>query len=240
MNAILRHNIHQVQADLFVPGGGRPRTLNESNCTEFLNSEGKPTARAIVEGANLYLTPQARQFLETRGVLIVKDSSANKGGVICSSFEVLCSLVLSEAQFLQEKPILVEQILVIIQDKARQEAKLLLTTHQETGEPLTIISDRISEKINHYKDQLLAHLETITLSHDPHDPLVRALLKYAPPLLRTKYQKQLLSEVPDIHKKAVIACHIASTLIYSRGLSWAPSVADILPLIIEDPSIIGD
>lgn len=240
MNAILRHNVHQVQADLFVPGGGRPRTLNENNYKDFLNSEGKPTARAIVEGANLYLTPLARQSLEKLGVLIIKDSSANKGGVICSSFEVLCSLVLSEEQFLQEKNILVPQILKIIEEKARQEAKLLLKTHQETGESLSLISDQISERINHYKDQLFAHLQTVSLSNDLNDPLVRTLLKYAPPLLRAKYPHQLLSEVPDIHKKAIIACHIASTLIYSRGLQWGPSVADILPLIIEDPAIVGE
>ena len=49
------------------------------------------------------------------GVLIIKDSSANKGGVICSSFEVLFSLALSEEEFLKEKPTIVAEILEIIQ-----------------------------------------------------------------------------------------------------------------------------
>ena len=31
MNHLLRHNVHQTKADIFIPGGGRPRTLNDYN-----------------------------------------------------------------------------------------------------------------------------------------------------------------------------------------------------------------
>lgn len=240
MNSLLRHNVHQVKADVFIPGGGRPRTLNENNWRDFLDSAGKPTSRAIIEGANLYLTPEARHHLEELGVLIIKDSSANKGGVICSSFEVLCSLVLSEEEFLKEKPTLVAEILEIIKGKATEEGKLLLTTHQETGAELTDISEWISTRINLYKDELLAYLQRVTLSNDPQDPLVRCLIHHAPPLIRTKYQQRLLQEVPDVHKKAIIASHIASRVVYYRGLKWAPSIVDVLPLIAQDPLVIGD
>ena len=85
MNLLYRNNVHQVKTDVFVPGGGRPRTLNETNYISFLDETGKPTSKAIVEGANLYLTPGARRALEKLGVLIFKDSSCNKGGFICSS-----------------------------------------------------------------------------------------------------------------------------------------------------------
>ena len=159
--------------------------------------------------------------------------------MICSSFEVLCSLVLPEEEFLKEKPILVEQILEIIKQRAREEGKLLLKTHQETGAALTDISEWISERINLYKDQLLTYLQTIVLSNDPQDPLMRCLINHAPPLIRTKYQQRLLSEVPDVHKKAIIACHIASRIVYYRGLKWSPSIVDVLPLITQDPLIIG-
>lgn len=240
MNSLLRHHVHSVKADVFIPGGGRPRTLNENNIKDFLDSLGQPTARAIIEGANLYLTPWARRSLEKMGVLIIKDSSANKGGVICSSFEVLASLVLSEEAFLQEKEKIVQQILEIIQKRAREEAKILLKTHEETHGFLTDISEWISERINLYKDQLLTHLSPLSLSKDPKDPLIRCLLNYCPPLLRDKYQEQLLFEVPDIHKKAIIACHIASRLVYYRGLNWSPSLVDILPLVTKDPLIVGD
>ncbi|MBS0620965.1 MAG: NAD-glutamate dehydrogenase [Verrucomicrobia bacterium] len=240
MNHLLRHNVHQTKADVFIPGGGRPRTLNENSVKDFLDPTGKPTARAIVEGANLYLTPWARRSLEKLGVLIIKDSSANKGGVTCSSFEVLTSLALSEEEFLKEKKTIVAEILEIIRAHAREEAHLMLATHKETGAFLTDISEWISEKINLYKDQLIAYLQGETLSNDPKDPLIRGLLKYCPPILRDRYQKRVLLEVPDVHKKAVIACHIASRLVYYRGLEWSPTLVDILPLIATDPHIVGD
>jgi len=239
MNQLLRQNVHQTKTDMFIPGGGRPRTLNDSNVKDFLDPTGKPSSRAIVEGANLYLTPFARRSLEQLGVLIIKDSSANKGGVICSSFEVLSGLVLSEEEFLQEKPELMKEILEIIKKRSQEEAQRMLKTHQETGAFLTDISEWISERINTFTYQLLENFEKITLSENPHDPLIRCLLNYAPPLLRKKYTKRLLSEVPDIHKKAIIACYLASRLVYLRGLHWHPSIVDVLPLLLKDEEIIG-
>jgi glutamate dehydrogenase len=239
MNYLLRHNVHQVKADIFIPGGGRPRTLNEANFKDFLDEAGKPTAKAIVEGANLYLTPLARRALEKLGTLIIKDSSSNKGGVICSSFEVLSSLCLNEKEFLAEKPALVQEILEIIGKRAKEEAQLLLRSHQTSQAFLTDISEWISERINSYMYELLDYLQPITLSNDPSDPLIRALLNYCPPLLRQNYTQRILKEIPDIHKKAIIACHIASRLVYHRGLGWSPSVVDVLPLIAQDPYIVG-
>lgn len=240
MNHLFRHNLHKVKTDIFIPGGGRPRTLNEQNYTDFLDETGRPTSKAIIEGANLYLTPQARRALEKLGVLIIKDSSANKGGVICSSLEVLTGLVLSEKEFLKEKPKLMPEILGLIEQKARDEAKLLLTTHATSGAFLTDISEWISTKINTYKYQLLDYLEKISLPEETKNPLIRCLLRYSPPLLRKKYSKRILTEIPDIHKKAIIATYIASRIVYTQGVDWSPSIVDILPLIAHDPDIIGD
>ncbi len=222
MNHIWRHNVLSAKADIFVPAGGRPRTLNDTNWNDFLDETGHPTARAIVEGANLFLTPSARRSLEKLGVLIIKDSSANKGGVICSSFEVLSGLIMSEEEFLREKPMLVEEILQIIKDRARDEAKLLLTTYKETGTYLTDLSELVSQRINGYMYELLDYFKTISLSSDPEDPLIQCLLQYCPPLLRKHYTKRLLTDLPDIHKKAIIACYIAQKLVYHHGLSWSP------------------
>jgi glutamate dehydrogenase (NAD(P)+) len=44
-------------------------------------------ARAILQGANIPVTPQAEQILHERGVLSVPDVIANAGGVICASVE---------------------------------------------------------------------------------------------------------------------------------------------------------
>lgn len=237
MNHILRTHVHQVKADIFIPGGGRPRTLNENNYRDFLDETGKPTSKAIVEGGNLYLTPAARRALEKLGVIIIKDSSANKGGVICSSFEVLSGLTLTEEEFMKEKPAIVQDILTVIEDRSRDEARVLLASHGQAF--LTDVSDWISERINAYTDELMAYLTLKDLSNDPHDPLIRCLLNYCLPTLRKKHQDRILKEVPDMHKKAIIACFLAQRLVYRKGLSWSPSIVDVLPLIVNDPAITG-
>lgn len=232
-NHLLRFNVHQAQTDVFIPAGGRPRTLNESNIIEFLDETGKPTSKAIVEGANLYLTPFARRFLEDKGVLIIKDSSANKGGVICSSFEVLCGLALNDATFMAHKSTLVSEILERLKQCSSLEADLLLRTHNQNGEHLTQISDHISNRINQYTYQLLDYLDPLPLSKDPNDPMIKCFLNYCLPTLRESFSAQLLSEIPEHHKKAIIACHLGSYMVYNKGLDWSPSIVDILPLILS-------
>lgn len=240
MNYLFRSNIHQTHTDIFVPGGGRPRTLHDHNWKDYLDETGIPTSNAIVEGANLYLTPIARRELEKLGVLIIKDSSANKGGVICSSFEVLAGLILNEKEFVKKKEYLMPEILEIIKNCARDEAQLMLETHAESGTYLTDISEWISDKINNYKHDLLNFLEEIELSKNPETPLIQCLLNYCPPLLKNKYQNRIIQEIPDIHVKAIIATYLASRLVYRRGLSWSPSIVDILPLIANDPDLLTD
>jgi glutamate dehydrogenase len=238
MNHLFRFNVHQAKADIFIPAGGRPRTLNDSNFTEFLDSDGKPTSKAIVEGANLYLTPWARRELEDLGVIIIKDSSANKGGVITSSFEVLYGLVLSKKEIFEKKTQLVEEILNILKSCALKEATLMLNTHKKTGMYLTDISEKISEKINKYTYLLLDHLEKVELSKDPNNPMIKCFLNYCPPILSNEYRDRLLKEVPDHHKKAIIASRVASQLVYNNGIDWTPSIVDVLPLIWQDEDLL--
>jgi glutamate dehydrogenase len=236
-NHLLRFNLHQAKTDVFIPAGGRPRTLNESNIDEFLDPSGKPTSRIIIEGANLYISPKARRILEEKGTLIVKDSSANKGGVICSSFEVLCGLALSDETFLANKPALVSEILDRIKLCASREADLLLRTHERTGEYLTSISDQISDRINLYTNQLLDYLDLIPLPTSHQDPMIKSFLNYCLPTLRNHFSTELLNEIPEHHKKAIIACHLSSYLVYQKGLGWSPSIVDILPLILSGTSL---
>lgn len=61
----------------------RPEAVNISNVAALVDSEGKPHFKYIVEGANLFFTQQARLYLEKRKVILFKDSSANKGSIIC-------------------------------------------------------------------------------------------------------------------------------------------------------------
>lgn len=234
MNHLLRCNVHQTKADIFIPAGGRPRSLNETNIEEFFDSSGHPTSRAIIEGANLYLNSKARRILEEKGVLILKDSSANKGGVVCSSFEVLCGLTLDDHTFIKHKKELVPEILERVKLYAAYEADLLLDSHKKTNEPLTLLSDQVSENINQFTYELLDYLDPLPLESDLQNPMIKCFLNYCLPTLRDIYTDELLKKIPDHHKKAIIACHLASRMVYKKGLNWSPSIVDILPLILKD------
>lgn len=69
-----------VTADLFVPCGGRPEAVDQSNATQLLKEDGTSRFKWIVEGANLFFTQEARLRLEKAGAVIFKDASANKVG----------------------------------------------------------------------------------------------------------------------------------------------------------------
>lgn len=56
-----------------------PEAVNISNMAALVDADGKPHFKYIVEGANLFLTQQARLHLEKRKVILFKDSSTNKG-----------------------------------------------------------------------------------------------------------------------------------------------------------------
>lgn len=86
--------------DLFVPCGGRPESIDFSSASKLI-VKGKTTIPYIVEGANLFITQDAKLRLEAAGCIIFKDASANKGGVTSSSLEVLASLSFDDAGFIQ-------------------------------------------------------------------------------------------------------------------------------------------
>ena len=92
---------------------------------------------------------------------IVKDSSANKCGVICSSYEILAAHVLSSEEFEQRKPEIVAEILCKLRELARLEAELLFREHGSFVGALPDFSQRISNAINQVTDAVLAAL------HDP-------------------------------------------------------------------------
>ena len=65
----------EVKADFFVPCGGRPAAVNESNWRSFCY-DPKDGLRFsyVVEGANLFFTQEARLQLEKAGVVVIKDA----------------------------------------------------------------------------------------------------------------------------------------------------------------------
>ncbi|CDU19480.1 uncharacterized protein PY17X_1231700 [Plasmodium yoelii] len=86
--------------ELFNPCGGRPHSINIFNVNNIIIN-GECIYKYIVEGANVFISDEARSILENKNVILFKDASTNKGGVISSSLEVLVGLVLSDKQFIE-------------------------------------------------------------------------------------------------------------------------------------------
>ncbi|SBS99416.1 glutamate dehydrogenase, putative [Plasmodium malariae] len=86
--------------DIFNPCGGRPHSINVFNVNNIIIN-GECIYKYIVEGANVFISDDARNILESKNVILFKDASTNKGGVISSSLEVLAGLVLNDKQYIQ-------------------------------------------------------------------------------------------------------------------------------------------
>lgn len=69
------------------------------NVDKMFDSNGKSRFKYIVEGANLFISEDARAVLEDAGILLFKDASTNKGGVTSSSLEVLAGLAMDDSEF---------------------------------------------------------------------------------------------------------------------------------------------
>jgi glutamate dehydrogenase (NAD(P)+) len=74
-----RDEILGFECDILVPAA-QPDVVTAGNA-------GKISARVILEGANIPVTPEAEAELAGRGVLCVPDVVANSGGVICAAAE---------------------------------------------------------------------------------------------------------------------------------------------------------
>jgi glutamate dehydrogenase len=208
-----------VPADLFIPAGGRPETVDRSNWERFFDADGTPTARVIVEGANSFLTPDARGLLQGKGIVVLRDASANKCGVISSSYEIIANLLMSDKEFLAHKEEYVADVLAILAQRAANEAELIFRRHRESGgtRSYTDISNAISIEMNQRYAQLFAFFQArpdLTLQ----PPFRRALLAHLPRLLRdTPAFRARIRRLPPKYRAAMLAVEIASTIVYRAG-----------------------
>lgn len=218
----IRNELHAtVEADILIPGGGRPYTVNDKNWDLFLKN-GRPTVRAVVEGANIFFTAGARKKLQEHGILMIKDSSANKTGVICSSYEIIASLTISESEFLDIKPTYVSQVIDILRQKADLEAKLLFREYIRSGgrRALVDLSMDVSREINEVTDVLLDELTKREKDVEKDDFFTELVLMHCPRILVEKYRSRILERLPLAHKIAILSAYMASNIVYREGLGW--------------------
>lgn len=221
-NIKTRDNLYaNVEAEIFIPAGGRPYTVKESNWQRYLKPDGTPSSLAIVEGANIFFTDVARKKLMQSGVVVIKDSSANKTGVICSSYEIIACLTLAPEEFAAIKPAYVNQVISILRDKADREAKLLFRewTKRPNETNLVSLSYEISAEINKAKDITRERLNKMSDAELSAEKFNFILYQHCPQILVEKYRDRIISRLPRAHKIAIMSAYMASHLIYKEGLS---------------------
>ena len=211
--------IFSVSVDLFLPCGGRPETIDGTNWPRFFSVDGTPTARVITEGANSFITPEARVEIQKRGVVVIRDASANKCGVISSSYEIIGNLLMKEKEFLDHKDAYVKDVLAILDKRAEEEANLIFKRYRESeGRQLyTEISHSISTEINKHYARLFDFFEGQPELSD--QPLFRkVLLNHLPSFIREnpKYRARIKNLPPKI-KSAILSSEIASFIVYHGG-----------------------
>ena len=191
-----------------------------------------------MEGANSFITPAAREALQNAGVIIMRDASANKCGVISSSYEVIANLLMKEEEFQENKDRYVMDVIKILELRSRSEADLIFSRYTESGGtiPYTQITHRISNDINELYERLFdffsKHPE-MTLK-----PLFKkALLAHLPRLLRESRRYRLrIPQMPDKYRFAILSSEIASSLVYksNRETDFMDMVEGHLKRVIKE------
>ncbi len=211
--------IFSVSSDLFLPCGGRPETIDAGNWRGLFGTDGSPTVRVITEGANSFITPEAREEIQRHGVILLRDASANKCGVISSSYEIIANLLMTEKEFLVNKELYVHDVLEILEKRAEDEANLIFARyHKNNGKKLyTDISRDISTEINDHYASLFSFFQT-------NPELVeqgifqRVILNHMPAFIRDsqKYRKRV-QDIPAKITYAILASEVASHIVYRGG-----------------------
>jgi len=212
--------VFTVPADLFIPAGGRPETIDGTNWQSYLREDGKPSAPVIVEGANSFITPEAREKLQAAGVLLFRDASANKCGVISSSYEIIGNLLLSAEEFLGRKDRYAEEVLAILEKRAADEANLLVRLHREEAgkRTWTTLSGAVSAEINEHKSTLFAFFQARpALSGEKR--YRNALLAHLPRMFREDPGlRNRVERLPPKYVSAILAAELGTTMVYRERL----------------------
>eukprot|EP01102_Stenamoeba_stenopodia_P010931 TRINITY_DN3333_c0_g1_i1.p1 TRINITY_DN3333_c0_g1~~TRINITY_DN3333_c0_g1_i1.p1 ORF type:complete len:1413 (-),score=426.56 TRINITY_DN3333_c0_g1_i1:107-4300(-) len=214
-------------ADLFVPCGGRPESVNLSNVHKLFHPDGTPRFKIIVEGANLFFTNDARMVLEQAGVILYKDASANKGGVTSSSLEVLAALAMNDTEFSQHMQVLdpqnipefynkyVKEIQERIEENAALEFECIWKEHEQTKIPRHVLTDKVSDKINSLND-LIQDSSLWNNLNMRSKVLAEAIPRTLIDLLGLE---TILKRVPENYVRAIFGAYLASRYVYQHGLN---------------------
>ncbi|KAK8031907.1 NAD-specific glutamate dehydrogenase [Apiospora arundinis] len=212
--------------DCFVPCGGRPESIDLVSVGKLIK-DGKSTIPYIVEGANLFITQDAKLHLEEAGCILFKDASANKGGVTSSSLEVLASLSFDDQGFVThmchdargQAPAFYQAYVKSVQqticNNAHLEFEAIWREHEQTGTARSILSDKLSEAITKLDEEL----QQSDLWEN--EKIRRSVLADALPklLLDQIGLDTIIERVPNAYLRAIFGSYLASRFIYEFGSS---------------------
>jgi len=225
---LFRDNFHLnplSEADLFVPCGGRPNAINLGNVRQLIDKNGRPRWKILIEGANLFLTQDARMVLEDAGVVLYKDASTNKGGVTSSSLEVFAALAMDDREFAQHMCVTkknrpqfyaqyVQEIHKRIEADADAEWACIWREAERTDNYHYQLTDVVSDKIN----SLNLFVNKSSLYDNPilrKNVLQQAIAKV---LLQTVDLNTILARVPETYMRSVFSAYLASRYVYKFGV----------------------
>jgi glutamate dehydrogenase len=211
--------LYSVAADLFIPAGGRPETVDDSTWQRFLGEDDIPTCRSVIEGANSFFTEGARKGLQEKGVILIRDVSANKCGVIASSYEIIANLLMSEEEYFDCKEEYVSDVMKILELRAEDEARIIFERHRESAGSVswTSISENLSEEINREYFRLFDFFqERVDVLSQP--ALRRTLLSHLPQCiaLDSRYRRRI-NRLPVKYRCAMAASEISRQVVYQGG-----------------------
>jgi glutamate dehydrogenase len=228
----------------------------------LIDADGKPHFKYIVEGANLFITQQARQYLEKRKVVLFKDSSANKGtqpvrfventevltfppsgGVTSSSLEVLAGLALSTDEYVNlmifkdGKPSefyqsYVRDIQATITANAAAEFTCIWREHTRLQGAKT--RTLISDELSSTLNALQAELESSDLFDDV--PSRHGVMRRAIPktLVEKIGLETLLKRLPEPYQRALFSSWVASHFVsHDNSASRSPFAKAIADLQVR-------
>ncbi|EXJ53921.1 NAD-specific glutamate dehydrogenase [Cladophialophora yegresii CBS 114405] len=213
------------QYDLFVPCGGRPESIDLSTTAKLI-ADGKCKIPYIVEGANLFITHDAKLRLEKAGCIIYKDASANKGGVTSSSLEVLASLSFDDKGFIENMCVgsdgtvpefyktYVKEVQETIKRNACLEFEAIWRENEATGIPRSTLSDQLSLAITKLDEDLQNFKEL----WDNKSLRMQVFREALPRTLQEKIGlDKILQRVPDKYLKSIFGSYLASRFVYEYG-----------------------
>jgi len=229
---VLRDEFHLnplSSADLFVPCGGRPESVTAANVHKLMQADGKtPRFKYIVEGANLFISQEARLTLEQAGVILFKDASAKKGGVTSSSLEVFAALTLTDEEAMEHMsaeskdtaPEFYKKYVIEVQRRVEENAFLefhcIWNEAERSGQSRVLLTDILSDRIN----AMNASIAKSDL-YEREKLRSRVLGNAVPKLLQDLVGglEVVLKRVPENYMRAIFNKHLASRFIYTYGIN---------------------